>query len=38
LFSEILETIQVEQLEGRLQTREQGLAYFQEHWPVIPQS
>jgi poly(A) polymerase len=38
LFSEILETIQVEQLEGRLQTREQGLAFFQEHWPVIPQS
>ena len=38
LFREILETIQIEQLEGRLQTREQGLAFFQEHWPVIPQS
>ncbi len=37
LFSEILETIQVEQLEGRLQTREQGLAYFQEHWPISQQ-
>ncbi len=34
LFSEILDAIQVEQLEGRLHTREEALAYFREHWPV----
>jgi poly(A) polymerase len=34
LFGEILDAIQVEQLEGRLQTREQALAYFQQHWPT----
>ncbi|MFM2171864.1 MAG: hypothetical protein RI957_2093 [Verrucomicrobiota bacterium] len=32
-FSEILDTIQVEQLEGRLRTREEALAYFHQHWP-----
>lgn len=34
LFSEILETIQVEQLEGRLLTREEALVYFQTNWPA----
>jgi poly(A) polymerase len=32
LFAEILETIQTEQLEGRLQNREQALAFFQKNW------
>lgn len=32
LFTEILDAIQVEQLEGRLHTREEALAYFQQHW------
>ncbi len=32
LFSEILDAIQVEQLEGRLHSREEALAYFQQHW------
>jgi tRNA nucleotidyltransferase/poly(A) polymerase len=34
LFSEILETIQVEQLEGRLLTRDEALTYFRTHWPT----
>ena len=34
LFSEILESIQIEQLEGRLQTREEAMDYFQQQWPV----
>jgi len=32
LFTEILDAIQVEQLEGRLHTREEALTYFQQHW------
>ena len=32
LFSEILDTIQVEQLEGRLHSREEALTYFRQHW------
>lgn len=31
-FSEILEEIQTEQLEGRLSTREEALEYFQKTW------
>ena len=34
LFSDILDAIQVEQLEGRLHTREEALAYFRQHWPA----
>lgn len=34
LFSEILDIIQVEQLEGRLLTREDALDFFHRHWPV----
>jgi poly(A) polymerase len=36
-FAEILETIQTEQLEGRLLHRDQALAYFQKNWPITPQ-
>jgi poly(A) polymerase len=35
LFTEILDSIQVEQLEGRLHTREDALAYFHQHWPTV---
>jgi poly(A) polymerase len=31
-FTEILDSIQVEQLEGRLQTRDEALTYFQNNW------
>jgi tRNA nucleotidyltransferase/poly(A) polymerase len=34
LFREILDAIQIEQLEGRLHTREEAFAYFQQHWPA----
>lgn len=36
-FAEILETIQTEQLEGRLLHRDQALAYFEKNWPIRPQ-
>jgi poly(A) polymerase len=32
LFTEILDAIQVEQLEGRLRTREDALAFFRQNW------
>lgn len=35
LFTEILDAIQVEQLEGRLHTREDALSYFHQHWPIV---
>ncbi len=32
LFTQILDAIQVEQLEGRLRTREEAMIHFRQHW------
>jgi poly(A) polymerase len=33
-FSKILDAIQVEQLEGRLLTRDDAMEYFRQQWPI----